>query len=112
MEDRYYKIFCDSTINYNDIPSDVKPLINNFCNKYDEIINNKYEMDFANIPKNILMNTSNILNKLNNDLFKKIIFSVIINDINNDNIEEFAEKYDLSLDHNTNIIKIINLCYS
>ena len=49
--------------------------------------------------------------ELKNTMFENILFSKIINDINNDTIENFAINYGLDLDVDTNIIKLIELCY-
>lgn len=110
MEKQLYNhIFCNSDIKY-DILGDEKEVLDNFCKIYD-ILDNKQEVDniFVNVSPNIIIKLLNMLPKLNNDKFETILINILVYDINNNNIEDFAKKYNLSLDDNINICQIIEL---
>lgn len=107
MNKPFDTVFNNSNIKYEDIDNNLKDTINMICNQ----MINKKEINFVGIPNDVIIKLLNMTPELKNTMFENILFSKIINDINNDTIENFAINYGLDLDVDTNIIKLIELCY-
>ena len=108
----YNHIFSNSDIEYTDL-QDVKETIDNFCNEYDILSDDSKKCDFGNtIKPEITIKLMNMLPNLKNDLLENILFSKIVDDINNISVEDFAYKYNLNLDNDINIVDLINSCHT
>lgn len=122
---QYSIVFKDSKIEYDNFIPNEKKIINKFCrlykNKQSNIstnLNNNIDIDidvdimFKGMSYDSIISLLNKTPLLNNETFKNLLYNKIIYDINNDNIELFAKKYNLDLDSNPNVIGIINYCYN